>query len=273
MARKKAQNKKKALGKSTKLSFGGDDEVSVNTISTRADAEESSSTAFKQKKSLLSQALKASATASRSASPAPAPASSQSYSRDYLEELKASTPSRAPKADDGDGAEGTLSAAARAKYGDIIIEDASAGIPDAAAIAAAKNKRAQVAAARKAGVESMGFGEDYISLGKEPHPESRLMREEDEGDEGDEDLADYTGANDRLYLGKEANRNAARRMRAEMGELIDERELESGSDEEMREWEDTIIARAGHRTDVKVEKAKPEGYKPTPSEFRSPGQN
>jgi GC-rich sequence DNA-binding factor len=150
----------------------------------------------------------------------------------------------------------------------MLSEDASAGIPDAVAIAAAKTRRAQAVAARKAGVDSMDIGEDYISLGREPHPESRLMREEDEGDDGDEDLADYTGSADRLYLGKEANRSAARRMRAEMGELIDDREMESGSDEETREWEDAIVARSGQRiVEARKEKLKPEGYTPTPSEY------
>lgn len=147
----------------------------------------------------------------------------------------------------------------------MLVEDESAGIPDAAAIAAAKNRRAQASRGTAGGEE-----EDYISLGgsKGPHPESRLMREEDEMDDGDEDLADYTGANDRLFLGKEANRAAARRMRNEMGEMIAEREDESESDEEMREWEDTIVARAGHGiVAAKKEKPKAIGYTPTPSKL------
>jgi len=73
---------------------------------------------------------------------------------------------------------------------------------------------------------------------KGPHPESRLMREEDEGDEGDEgesfpsvpvgsllmiDMAMYTEANDKLHIGKKAKGEAARRLRNEIGELIDDR--------------------------------------------------
>jgi GC-rich sequence DNA-binding factor len=80
---------------------------------------------------------------------------------------------------------------AREKYASV---DSTEGIPDTAAIAAAKMKR-------QARVESskhdIGGEEDFISLGggklivhdgedRGPHPESRLMREEDEGDEGDE---------------------------------------------------------------------------------------
>ncbi len=49
------------------------------------------------------------------------------------------------------------------------------------------------------------------------------MREEDEGEDGDEDLADYTGVNDRLYLGKGANKRAAQRLKGEIGELIEDR--------------------------------------------------
>jgi GC-rich sequence DNA-binding factor len=49
------------------------------------------------------------------------------------------------------------------------------------------------------------------------------MLEEDEGEDGDEDLADYTGVNDRLYLGKGANKRAAQRLKGEIGELIEDR--------------------------------------------------
>jgi GC-rich sequence DNA-binding factor len=37
------------------------------------------------------------------------------------------------------------------------------------------------------------------------------------------DLAMYTEANDRLHLGKKANKDAARRLRNEIGEMIDDR--------------------------------------------------
>lgn len=175
---------------------------------------------FKQKKSLLSQALRASTPVA--SSPA-ASSSSQSYSREYLSELKAATPSRAPKAEESTSDTedvNDLSRAARDKYASVISADSAAGIPDPAAIAAAKNRRKAALDAQRHGVD---IGEDYISLGKDPHPESRLMREEDEGEDGDEGLADYTGVNERLYIGKKANKAAARRLKGEIGELIDER--------------------------------------------------
>lgn len=249
MERKKAA-RKKAQGRS-KLSFGGDEEVRCDSIPS-ANVQTSDSPAFKQKKSLLSQALKA------SSSIAPSGGESQSYSREYLSELKAATPTRAPKVE-GDG----LSSIAQEKYASQIAADTTAGIPDPAAVAAAKNRR-------KAALEGRALDEDYISLGSDqgPHPESRLMREEDEGEEGDEDLASYTEANDRLAIGREANRTAARRLKGEISEMIAEREEEE-SDEETREWEQTLVARGGQTlVEQKVKKEQPkQSYLPAPSEY------
>ena len=186
MERKKAREKvKKSVGKGSRLSFGGDNDGGREI------------TPFKPKKSLLSQSLKlptALSTADPETRPTP-PSNSSVYSSEYLSQLKASTPSKAPQQatvdeeekDDGTG----LSRAAREKYASTITEDTTAGIPDAAAIASARMKR-------QAAVEGVkdGLGDDYVALGggqiavydneKGPHPESRLMREEDEGDEGDE---------------------------------------------------------------------------------------
>lgn len=202
MRRKKAQSKEKK-GKGSRLSFGGDNE-------------ETSSTPFKPKKSLLSQSIKLPSTPtsdSHSTSNSPAgPSGSSIYSQEYLSQLKASTPSKAPRVEDEEDEDmddsmdnknrngtstpyatnGGLSSMARDKYAASIKEDTTAGIPDDAAIAAARMKRQAAINTAKRGVES----EDYIALGggqiavwdgeKGPHPESRLMREEDEGEEGDE---------------------------------------------------------------------------------------
>jgi GC-rich sequence DNA-binding factor len=186
MERKKARNKeKKGLSKGVRLSFGG------------GEAEEGGATPFKPKKSLLSQSIKLPSTPSSTSDIQPAASSSSIYSQDYLSQLKASTPSRAPKVEDQDGEQedenGTgLSKVAQAKYGSILVEDSTAGIPDAVAVASAKAKRLAAAQMKKRGLD----GEDYIALGdgqvavwegdKGPHPESRLMREEDEGEDGDE---------------------------------------------------------------------------------------
>lgn len=201
MERKKAQKKDKRLGGARtgtsggpRLSFGGD-----------ADEGEG----FKPRKSLLSQSIKLPQTPSRDDSPSTPSKSTPSYSSDYLAELKASTPSRlARPAEDTENEEmgeengsggSNLSRIARQKYATTIQEDTTAGIPDAAAVAAAKMKRqaALESAKHGGGLGNGSGGEDYIALGKgqlvvhdgaEPHPESRLMREEDEGDEGDEGM-------------------------------------------------------------------------------------
>ncbi|WVF68661.1 hypothetical protein IAT40_003432 [Kwoniella sp. CBS 6097] len=278
MERKKAQKKdrKGGIGSSSKskgsrLSFGGDEE------------EAGGSTPFKPKKSLLSQQIKLPETPSSTAGQnAEIPISSSSstsglYSKEYLTQLKASTPTRAPRTteieDDEDigvaGSDG-LSSIARNKYASTIVEDTTAGIPDATAIAAAKAKRHAALESQKHG----GGEEDYISLGEGkiavydgdqgPHPESRLMREEDDLGDGDEDLAAFTTDNDKVYLGREANKAAARRMRGEMGELIAEREEEDDDDEETKEWERAQAQRAGKWEDEKPEKAVKKGYKPAP---------
>jgi GC-rich sequence DNA-binding factor len=131
-------------------------------------------------------------------SPAASPGPSSNYSREYLDQLKAATPSRSAKAGtnegDEDGSNGGLSRLAQQKYASQFAEDTTAGIPDAAAVQAAKMKRQAALESAKHGGGDMN--EDYIALGggkliirdgqSGPHPESRLMREDDEGDEGDE---------------------------------------------------------------------------------------
>ena len=39
------------------------------------------------------------------------------------------------------------------------------------------------------------------------------------------DMAEYTEANDKLYLGKKANKSAARRLKGEIGEMIADRSV------------------------------------------------
>jgi GC-rich sequence DNA-binding factor len=169
---------------SSRLSFGGDKSA--------GDGEGS-----KPRRSLLSQSVTARIENAAASSSSPL-ASTPSYSSDYLSQLKASTPTRGPRpvtVDDDDDIQEVdangLSKLARDKYASV---DTTEGIPDTAAIAAAKMKRqARVESAK----HDIGEAEDYIALGggrlvvhdgedKGPHPESRLMREEDEGEEGDE---------------------------------------------------------------------------------------
>jgi hypothetical protein len=73
------------------------------------------------------------------------------------------------------------------------------------------------------------------------------------------DMADYTEANERLFLGKKANKTAARRLQGEIGEMIADRsvayfryrieltssEADAEDDEETREWEEAQVRRGG----------------------------
>jgi GC-rich sequence DNA-binding factor len=181
-AGKKDKRRDRPMG-SSRLSFGGD--------------KGGEGEASKPRRSLLSQSVTARLENAAASTSSPL-ASTPSYSSDYLSQLKASTPTRGPRpvtVDDDDDIQEVdangLSKIAREKYASV---DKTEGIPDTAAIAAAKMKRqARVESAK----HDVGPEEDYIALGggrlvvhdgedRGPHPESRLMREEDEGDEGDE---------------------------------------------------------------------------------------
>ena len=112
-------------------------------------------------------------------------------------------------------------------------------IPSASSIQAAKEKRERL---RKSGTSG---DEDYISLSvskrsdlpQGPHPESRLVREEDEIGEGDDgvygmlyalqliltlrsEYAEYTSAQERVALGKKSRKVEAQKRRNEMSEMI-----------------------------------------------------
>lgn len=142
-----------------------------------------------------------------------------------------------------------------------VLDDVATSIPNANAILAAK--------ARRIKLRENPNAEEFISLDGQsgtvkirdaydmdrggPHPDSRLVREEDEeGDGADGELrlhssllpsraselnsqahgfsfssletdhAEFTEANDRIPLGKQANRDAARRMKAGISEMIDD---------------------------------------------------
>lgn len=150
----------------------------------------------------------------------------------------------------------------RNKFGDEYAHDE---IPDAASIKAAKEKRAKAAASGAAA--GGGLSEDFISLGgcskkgsratrdsesnyQGPHPESRLQREEDDLGSGEDEFDQYTGASERIGLGKKAEKERERRrkqnIREAMGDEEGGQEAEHGTngtlkqdemDEEEREWE------------------------------------
>ena len=114
-------------------------------------------------------------------------------------------------------------------------------IPSQSFVLAAKEKRERL---RTSGPTS-SHTDDYISLSLTkrddeylgPHPESRLMREDDDLGQGDDgmigrinclspdltlapDFAEYTSAKTRIALGKKARKAEAEKVREEMQDLI-----------------------------------------------------
>lgn len=117
--------------------------------------------------------------------------------------------------------------------------ETTTAIPSESSIKTAKERRERL---RKTGVST---DEDYISLSltkredvdQGPHPESRLVREEDELGEGDDgmpslhlrwllskrevtEFSEYTSAQERIALGKKARKQATTQRREAMKELI-----------------------------------------------------
>ncbi|KAI0058268.1 hypothetical protein BV25DRAFT_1919473 [Artomyces pyxidatus] len=243
------------------LSFGGDDEDSGGEV-------------FKIKKSNLSRKL---ALGTHPASPAnvstsdraTTPARGPVYDKAYLSELKASTPTNRPPVTTKDDPYDADMSMDIDSVGDMTVEmtdvfDAGETvIPSQASVLAAKEKRESL---RSRGAKS--GTEDFISLSvtkrseeyQGPHPESRLVREEDELGEGDDEFSEYTSAKTRIALGKKARKVEASKRRDEMQELIADAEE---VDEETQEWEQEQIRRGG----MKEEEAAPvmkQVYKPAP---------
>ncbi|KAL5482670.1 hypothetical protein ACEPAI_9264 [Sanghuangporus weigelae] len=235
----KKQHKERNRPKA-RLSFGGDDE--------EGDGE-----TFQVKKSNLSRKLKlAPSVASSTAlfgdldnTQATPQASSVIYSKEYLSELKASTqsapsPSRLP---DNNAAEPEIILDASEMSGAMIVDDEStaalaAEIPSESSIVAARQRRERLRTTAATDQDDS----DFISLTvtrredlyQGPHPESRLMREDDDLGEGDDEFAEYTAAQERIALGKKSRKKEAANRRVAMQELIEDAEEE---DEETAEWE------------------------------------
>ncbi|KAI9465519.1 GCFC-domain-containing protein [Lactarius psammicola] len=248
----KIRNKAKQRAKTkTSLSFGAEEEETIEQ-------------SFKIKKSNLSQrlTLRQLPTSSRTLSSSVDQASlshpttsSPVYDEAHLNELKASTPSFRPSISTGDDRD--FDTPMISAPGDAVTEslaDPDAGgvaIPSQSYVLAAKEKRERL----RTSSPSSSHSEDYISLSLTkrndeylgPHPESRLMREDDDLGEGDDDFAEYTSAKTRIALGKKARKAEVDKVREEMHDLIADAE---DIDEETQEWEQAQIKRSGLRPDV-----------------------
>lgn len=202
-----------------------------------------------------------------------------SYSASHLSELKAQTLSTPP----GPGA-GSYDDLTRSKFGSLALtgeaetEEDETHIPSTSAIQSAKDRRQL---ARKTGLDPVVLSnrtqtddDGFISLsstsvvpsGASKGGESRFVREDDELGEGEDEHAEYTGAGERVALGRKAGMAAQKKKREGMLELIDDAEMEDEDpqDEEDRAWEAEQIRRAGAQSRQNdVPESKPL-YRPQP---------
>ncbi|CUA73263.1 Pre-B-cell leukemia transcription factor-interacting protein 1 [Rhizoctonia solani] len=263
----KVKNKQKARAKSAaKLSFGQDEE---------GDSTEGAA-APKVRKSKLANpsVLRMPDTLEQATISNSGPV----YDKAYLDQLKAATLSAPPAPTPDVDVEMTLGideadGAMVVDTGDVgdVFDTQSTKIPLSSAVIEAKKKREQMRVTGKTGVPQQ---EEFISLSltrrdedmyQGPHPESRLQREDDDLGEGDDDDAEYTGAQERIALGKKGRKEAERARKAGMLEMIEDVE----DDEETRAWEMAQIQRGGSNNRNEVVEQKPV-YKPHPIPVQTP---
>lgn len=173
-----------------------------------------------------------------------------SYSQDYLNELRSSVPST-PKdlKPSGQVSEdeyaGPAAIDVAAKFGEVVLANSRSAIPTEAEIREKKERRARLAKEQdfisleddtldESEEERFGYrrhgGSGEISLRpKKEKPETRLVRDDEDFAEGFDEFVD----DGRISLGRKAEREARRRQKAEMQELINEAEVsEDGGDSE-----------------------------------------
>lgn len=159
-----------------------------------------------------------------------------SYSKNYLDELKTSTPST-PKdlkslSDVEDGQSKALDLAA--KFGSDPELQQDSAIPTDAEIREKKERRARLAKEE----EYINLSDDDESneislLPQKQKPETRLVRDDEDIAEGFDEFVD----DGRVALGKKAEREQKRRQEAQMRELINEAEGSSDEDADDSEAE------------------------------------
>ncbi|KAI4086900.1 MAG: hypothetical protein LQ339_008986 [Xanthoria mediterranea] len=215
---------------STKISFGPG-----STCMTEDD--EQTSSVFRAKKSNLSRqaieknALRKSTGASLAAESTPLRQSDNrpSYSSEYLNELKTSTPSTPRDLVLTNTEEGKALDLA-AKFGSDLSVYESSAIPTDAEIQEKKQRRARLAKEEEYinvhGSESSDDDRNELTL-RDPneHPETRLVRDDEDIMEGFDELV----GDGRIALGRKAEREQKRKQKSEMEALINEAEGGSSS--------------------------------------------
>ncbi|OAX42141.1 hypothetical protein K503DRAFT_790350 [Rhizopogon vinicolor AM-OR11-026] len=251
----KLKNKTKRTKPKSTLSFGDDEEAGDGEV-------------FPLKKSSLSQKLTLAAhpinvlpVSLDQATISPRSNGTPVYDQAYLSELKASTPSSRRVAQVAEGYDADVSM----DLGDITMEATETSfnvdtvIPSESSISSAKQRRERI--------RTQGTQDDFISLSvtkrdtvpQGPHPESRLMREEDELGEGDDEYAEYTSAQERIALGKKSRKIEASKRKDAMQDMIADAEEE---DEETMEWEREQLRRGGSFPDGREASPAKQVYKP-----------
>ncbi|KAI5980724.1 GCFC-domain-containing protein [Pisolithus albus] len=239
IASSKAKNKAKRAKAKSKLSFGGGDE------------DDADAGTFQLKKSSLSRKL------TLGTHPANAPPDTLDqatigarsngapvYDAAHLSELKASMQSTRPPMPDHGAYDVDVS---------MDLEDqtvVSLDTPATSGVSIPTQSHVQAAREKRERLRAIGPEQDYISLAvttltdtyQGPHPESRLMREEDELGEGDDEYAQYTSAQERIALGKKSRKIEASKRKDAMQEMIADADEE---DEETIEWEREQLRRGG----------------------------
>ncbi|KAG7098864.1 hypothetical protein E1B28_000767 [Marasmius oreades] len=232
----------------SRLSFVGDEE----------EGEENTG-AFQLKKSKLSRKM-AVGSIPQNLDQATISPSRPTYDQAYLNELKASTPSARAPAPATDPSDIDISGGTAVGTTDAF-ENLETFIPSESSIKTARERRERIRT-------SATGTDDYISLSvskyedQGPHPESRLVREEDELGEADDEFAEYTSAQERVALSKQSRKVEASQRREKMKEMIAEAD-EDDEDEETAEWEQEQSRRGGHFI-KDLPQVKEQTYKPAP---------
>ncbi|KAL8858004.1 MAG: hypothetical protein Q9178_005465 [Gyalolechia marmorata] len=220
---------------SSRISFGPG---SMSMI----DDEEPTSSVFAVKKSNLSRkaleknALRKSIGANLTAETTPSQYTGDrpSYSAEYLNELKTSTPTTprelVPTTDSD--VEESKAVDLAAKFGSDLSMYGNSAIPTDAEIQEKKQRRARLAKEEEYinlhGSDSSDDDRNEITLRpKNEHPETRLVRDDEDIMEGFDELVD----DGRIALGRKAEREQRRKQKSEMEALINEAEGGSSSAE------------------------------------------
>ncbi|OZJ07013.1 hypothetical protein BZG36_00113 [Bifiguratus adelaidae] len=144
-------------------------------------------------------------------------------------------------------------------------------IPDASEISRAKKEREL----RRTGKSSNGRSKadieaDYISLSEHDGNDKRLVREEDEEGDAEEEYETYVG--ERMLLGKKANQAKQRRDNLEMREMIEEAQLseEDEDEDELLRWEAERLKAGGAKQPDRNTNGKPTLQPPAPVPAATP---